>query len=52
MSGRDIPIIFITAHGSDDGERARALRDGAVAYLTKPFSEGALLEAVTAALSA
>ena len=49
-SERDIPIIFITAHGSDEGVRARALRDGAVAYLIKPFSEGALLEAVDAAL--
>jgi len=49
---RDIPIIFITAHGSDEGVRARALRDGAVAFLSKPFSEDALLEAVNAALSA
>jgi len=49
---RDIPIIFITAQGSDDGERARALGDGAVAYLIKPFSEDALLEAVDAALNA
>ena len=51
-SERDIPIIFITAHGSDEGVRARALRDGAVAYLSKPFSEDALLDAVNAALSA
>ena len=51
-SERDIPIIFITAHGSDESTRARALRDGAVAYLSKPFSEAALLEAVTAALNA
>jgi FixJ family two-component response regulator len=51
-NGRDIPIIFITAHGSDEDVRARALRDGAVAYLSKPFSEDALLEAVSAALSA
>jgi FixJ family two-component response regulator len=49
-SERDIPIIFITAHGSDDSTRARALRDGAVAYLIKPFSEDALLKAVNAAL--
>jgi len=49
-SERDIPIIFITAHGSDEGTRARALRDGAVAYLIKPFSEDALLDAVDAAL--
>jgi FixJ family two-component response regulator len=49
-SDRDIPIIFITAHGSDERIRARALRDGAVAYLIKPFSEDALLKAVNAAL--
>lgn len=52
VSERDIPIIFITAHGSDEGVRSRALRDGAVAYLIKPFSEEALLEAVNAALKA
>ncbi len=52
MSERDIPIIFITAHGSDDRVRAHALRDGAVAYLIKPFGEAALLEAVNTALSA
>jgi len=32
--------------------RARALRDGAVAYLIKPFSEDSLLEAVHTALKA
>jgi FixJ family two-component response regulator len=47
----DIPIVFITAHGSDENVRARALRDGAVAYLIKPFSEDALLNAVNAALN-
>jgi FixJ family two-component response regulator len=45
----EIPIIFITAH-SDDRVRPRALRQGAVACLFKPFSETALLEAVNAAL--
>jgi FixJ family two-component response regulator len=43
------PVIFITAHG-DEEARARALRDGAVAYLFKPFSEDALLNAVHTAL--
>jgi len=51
-SEHDIPIIFITAHGSDEGVRSRALRDGAVAYLTKPFSEEALLEAINTAVTA
>jgi len=46
----DLPIIFITAHASDEVARSRALRDGAVAYLIKPFSEDALLTAVNAAL--
>jgi FixJ family two-component response regulator len=48
----NIPIIFITAHGSDEGVRSRALRDGAVAYLTKPFSEEGLLNAINAAVTA
>jgi len=51
-SEHDIPIIFITAHGSDEGVRSRALRAGAVAYLTKPFSEEALLEAINTAVTA
>ncbi len=49
-SGSTIPVVFITAHGSDEGGPPRALRAGAVAYLIKPFSEEALLNAVTAAL--
>jgi FixJ family two-component response regulator len=44
-----IPIIFITAHG-DAETRARALREGAVAFLDKPFSDEVLLRAVQAAL--
>jgi len=48
-TGFRIPIVFITAHG-DDATRARALRAGAVAFLLKPFSEQALLDAVQAAL--
>jgi FixJ family two-component response regulator len=45
----DIPIVFITAN-SDDNLRPRVLKRGAVAYLTKPFSETAILEAINAAL--
>jgi FixJ family two-component response regulator len=38
-----MPIIFITAHDDDDIRR-RALRDGAVAFMVKPFDGGELLE--------
>jgi FixJ family two-component response regulator len=48
-SHREIPVIFITAHG-DETARSQALRDGAVAYLLKPFTEEALLSAIHAAL--
>jgi FixJ family two-component response regulator len=44
-----IPIVFITAHG-DEEARSRALRDGAVDFLRKPFTEEALLNAVHSAL--
>jgi FixJ family two-component response regulator len=44
-----IPIIFVTAYG-DENTRARALRGGAVSFLTKPFSEDALLGAVQSAI--
>jgi FixJ family two-component response regulator len=40
-----VPMIFITAHDDDDIRR-RALRDGAVAFLVKPFDGGELLEHV------
>jgi FixJ family two-component response regulator len=49
VTRREIPVIFITAHG-DEEARARALEEGAIAYLFKPFSEDALLNAVHAAL--
>lgn len=49
VSHCDIPVIFITAHG-DETARSQALRDGAVDYLLKPFTEEALLNAIHAAL--
>jgi len=47
--GQEIPIVFITASG-DKAIRARLLSDGAVECLFKPFSEGALLNALQSAL--
>jgi FixJ family two-component response regulator len=47
---REIPIVFITAHG-DETIRPRVLEQGAVECLLKPFSETALREALNAALS-
>jgi FixJ family two-component response regulator len=46
---REIPIVFITAH-EDATIRPRLLARGAVECLFKPFSETALLEALTTAL--
>ena len=48
--GIRIPIIFITAHG-DERTRMQALRSGAVEFLTKPFDDEVLLDAVRAALA-
>ena len=45
-----IPIIFITAHG-DEKMRIRAMRDGAVAFLAKPFDNTVLLDRVRACLN-
>jgi FixJ family two-component response regulator len=45
-----VPIIFITAHGSDEHARSEAASDWTVAYLIKPFSGEELLDAVNTAL--
>jgi FixJ family two-component response regulator len=44
-----IPIIFMTAHG-DAEMRIRAIHDGAVEFLSKPFDDAVLLEIVHTAL--
>ena len=44
-----IPIIFITAHG-DAEMRIRAIHDGAMEFLSKPFDDAVLLEIVHTAL--
>lgn len=46
---RKIPIVFVT--GQKDGRiRERALGDGAVSFLFKPFSDTALLDALNKAI--
>jgi FixJ family two-component response regulator len=51
VAGRStVPVIFITAHASDDRARSEAASDWTVAYLTKPFSGDELIDAVNTAL--
>ena len=45
---RQLPVILITAHDDDD-IRQEAIRNGAVAFLVKPFDGGDLLEHVARA---
>jgi FixJ family two-component response regulator len=47
--GVQIPIIFITAHG-DVPMSVRALKSGAVEFLTKPFRDQDLLDSIQQAL--
>ena len=49
QSGIQIPIIFITGHG-DIPMSVRAMKAGAVEFLTKPFRSRSLLDAIRAAL--
>src|SRR5712675_2220568 len=44
-AGRELPIIFITGHG-DIPMSVRAMKGGAIEFLTKPFREQDLLEAI------
>jgi FixJ family two-component response regulator len=48
--GEPIPIIFITSRADEDVV-SRAMADGAVACLLKPFTEDALLKAISLSLS-
>ena len=48
-SGIELPIIFLTGHG-DIPKSVRAMKAGAVEFLTKPFRTEELLEAVGQAL--
>ncbi len=49
-SSEPLPVIIITGHG-DVPMSVRAMKDGAVEFLTKPFREQELLEAVQHALA-
>jgi FixJ family two-component response regulator len=48
-AGFQIPIIFITGHG-DIPMTVKAMKSGAVEFLTKPFLDDALLDAIQQAL--
>jgi FixJ family two-component response regulator len=49
-AGIHIPIIFVTAYG-DIPMSVRAMKGGAIDFLTKPFRDQDMLDAVTAAIS-
>ena len=48
-AGIGLPIIFITGHG-DVPMTVRAMKAGAVEFLTKPFDDQVLLDAIHAAI--
>lgn len=48
IAGISVPIVFITGHG-DIAMTVRAMKAGAVDFLTKPFREQDLIDAVCAA---
>jgi FixJ family two-component response regulator len=49
--GRTVPVIFVTAY-PEEAARARALREGAVGFLSKASGASALLKCIEAALAA
>jgi FixJ family two-component response regulator len=49
-AGVQIPIIFVTGHG-DIPMSVKAMKSGAVEFLTKPFDDNELLDAVQQALA-
>jgi FixJ family two-component response regulator len=50
LRGQVIPIIFITGQ-KDEDIRKRGLEQGAVTFLYKPFSDNALIDAISEVLS-
>ncbi len=49
-ANRDVPIIFMTAHG-DIPMTVQAMKGGAIEFLTKPFRDQDLIDAVEAGLA-
>jgi FixJ family two-component response regulator len=49
--GDRVPVIFISAHEAGEEAVARALQEGAIAFLRKPFPDGDLLDALRRALA-
>jgi len=47
--GLALPVIFITGHG-DISMSVRAMKEGALEFLTKPFDDQDLLDAIQAAI--
>jgi FixJ family two-component response regulator len=50
VEGRGIPVIFITAHG-DETSRERALKGGAIEFLSKPVRREPLFNAIRSAMN-
>ena len=48
--GRRIPVVFMTAF-FEEGIRARALKSGAIGFLSKPFRDGCLITCLEKALA-
>ena len=46
----DLPVIVMTAHGELD-MAVRAMKDGALDFITKPFNDQAFIDCVNAALA-
>src|ERR1700757_3902563 len=50
VANRQVPIIFITAH-ADVPMSVQAMKEGAIEFLTKPFRDQDLLDAVEAGIA-
>ena len=48
-AGVALPVIFITGHG-DVAMSVRAMKGGAIEFLSKPFGDQVLLDAIQAAI--